>query len=219
MIYLNNKFKEVNVMNGKLKIKEQKSDLSLDSPQFIIEIEQAKSSDLQVQNNYEVLTKLIGVSDIIISLNSALMNLTYRQRLPLIQKFLESIRALNLEYKCLKVTGSSGHSFLPMLFKSKSTEEQEILVYIPNKIWMDSGFQEILPFYGARYFITKNNINSPAILDDMQKMLDDEKMEYFRLIVFNSMYISSMGICSKYLSLSELEEILNIRQINQVSSS
>lgn len=195
-------------MHRKIKIKEQKSNLAFDSPRFTIEIEQAKLPDQQIQNNYELLTKLIGTSDVVISLDSTLMNLAYKQRKPLIHKFLETIREMDLEYKCLKVTGRSNQSFLSVLFGVKDTEEQEILAYIPNKIWTDSSLQKSLPFYGARYFVTKNVSTGPAVLDDMQKMLDDEKLEYFRLIIFNSISISSTGIFSKYLSLSELKEML-----------
>lgn len=198
-------------MNEKIKITSHKSEPSLNSPQFTIIIGQAKTKNRQVQNNYEILTKLIGSSDIVISLDSTLMNLPYQRRMPLIQDFLESIRALNLEYKLMKVTSPSSQSFLSMLFREKDTENQEILAYIPNEIWMNGTFKEILPFYGARYFITKDNSNSPAILDDMQKMTDDEKLDYFRLIIFNSVYVSSMGICSKYLSLSELEKMMIIQ--------
>lgn len=219
MVYLGNKSKEVEDMNGKIKIKKHKSDLSINSPKFTIEIEQAKSQDLQILNNYEVLTNLIGTSDIVISLDSGLMNLPRQKRQPLIQKFLESIRAMDLEYKYLKsASHQPSQSILSILFKEKNTEDHEILTYIPNEIWMNSAFQDILPFYGARYFITKNNKNSPSILDDMQCMTDDEKLEYFKLIVFNCIYINSMGICSKYISLPELEEILNIQHNAQAPS-
>lgn len=218
MIYLGNKFEEVKDMNERIKIKKHKSDLSINSPKFTIEIEQAKSPALQIQNNYEVLTNLIGTSDIVISLDSSLMNLPRQKRVPLIQKFLESIRAIDLEYKYLKSTSQPSQSILSILFKEKNTEDHEILAYIPNEIWMNSTFQEILPFYGARYFITKDNKNSPSILDDMQRMTDDEKLEYFKLIVFNCIYINSMGICAKYLSLPELEEILSAQNNTQASS-
>ncbi len=39
-------------------------------------------------------------------------------------------------------------------------------------------------------------------------MQDDEKLEYFKLIIFNCMSVGSTGIFSKYLSISELEDIV-----------
>ena len=119
-------------MNEKIKITNHKSEPSLNSPQFTIVIRQAKTKNQQVQNNYEILTKLIGSSDIVISLDSSLMNLPYQRRMPLIQDFLESIRELKLEYKLMKITSPSSQSFLSMLFREKDTESQEILAYIPN---------------------------------------------------------------------------------------
>lgn len=195
-------------MSGKIKIKEHKVTPSINSPRFTIEIDIAKSQDLQIQNNYDLLTKLIGINDVVISLDSTLINLPYKERKLLIQRFLETIRELNLEYKCLKSTGRSSKSFLSVLFGAKETQEEEILAYIPNKIWTDGSIDKSLLYYGARYFIKENASTASSVLDDMQKMQDDEKLEYFKLIIFNCMSVDSTGIFSSNLSLSELEDIV-----------
>jgi hypothetical protein len=198
----------VKAMRGKYRIREHKINPSIDSPRFTIEIDLAKSQNHQIQNNNELLTKLIGISDVVISLDSTLLNLPYKQRKLLIQKFLENIREMNLDYKCMKVTGRSSQSFISVLFGAKNTQEEEILVYIPNNIWTDNTIQKSLLYHGARYFVIKNASTASAVLEDMQKMQDDEKLEYFKLIIFNCMSVGSTGIFSKYLSLSELEDIV-----------
>jgi hypothetical protein len=197
-------------MRKKIKIKEHKITPSINSPRFTIEIDMAKSQDRQIQDNYDLLTKLIGINDVVISLDSTLINLPYKERKLLTQRFLEAIRELSLEYKYQKSTGRSNMSFFSVLVGTKETQEEEILAYIPNKIWSDGSIQKSLLYYGARYFVTKNISTASAVLDDMQNMQDNEKLEYFKLIIFNSMSVGSTGIFSKYLSLPELEEIVKI---------
>lgn len=200
-------------MNNKIKIKEQKSGGTLNSPQFALTLEQTKSEEQQLKNTYEALTKLIGNSDVVISLDSSLLNLPSPQREPNILKFLDVIRGLGLEYKCAKVASSSSPSFLSgLLGGNKNTQEQEVLAYIPHEIWIKEDFEKVLPFYGARYYVAKENSGGLKLLEDLQKMLDSEKLEHFRLIIFSAICFNNIGIFSKFLTLSEIKNILGVSE-------
>jgi len=209
MIYFNLINEEVIRMNYKIKIKENKSWDLTGTPRFSIEINQAKSPDMEIKNNFDILSKLVGTDDVIISLNNTLFNLHQDKNQPIIQQFLETIQDLSLKYKCMEITKHPTSSFFSFLFgRNKEENGQEILAYIPNDVWIN--FQNKLPYYGARYFILKNKPVNSNILEDMLKMSDGEKLEYFKMIVFNSIYLSRMGICSRYLSLSELKDLLGV---------
>lgn len=195
-------------MNVKIKIEENNPWELMGMPRFSVEVKQAKSRDMQIKNNFELLSKLIGDNDIVISLNSTLVNMSQHKFQPLMQQFIETIQELDLEYKSIKTPGRPTSSFLSFLLRNKEINGQEILAYVPNDAW--SNFQNRLPYYGARYFIAKNSPIDSSILEDMLKMTDDEKLEYFKIIVYNSIYLGRMGICSKYVSLSELEDLLKV---------
>lgn len=195
-------------MNVKIKIEENNPWELMGMPRFSVEVKQAKSRDMQIKNNFELLSKLIGDNDIVISLNSTLVNMSQHKFQPLMQQFIETIQELDLEYKSIKTPGRPTSSFLSFLLRNKEINGQEILAYVPNDAW--SNFQNRLPYYGSRYFIAKNSPIDSSILEDMLKMTDDEKLEYFKIIVYNSIYLGRMGICSKYVSLSELEDLLKV---------
>lgn len=197
-------------MDKKMKITERKTDNSLDSPRFVLTLGRMKSQDMQISGNYDAITKLIGTNDVVINLDSSLLSLPYSKRESYVIKFLETIRALNLEYKYQKFESQSKRSIISMLFGSSNKKEHEILAYIPNELWAKCDFKNTFPVYGASYFVLKEKSDSSKLLEDMQKMLDAEKLEYFRMIIFDSVIMNSMGIFTKHLALSDLKTMLEI---------
>jgi hypothetical protein len=198
-------------MDVKMKLTERKTDNSLESPRFVLTLGQAKSHDLQISGNYDALTKLIGTNDVVINLDSSLLSMPYSRRESHVMNILGAIRALNLEYKYQKFESRSKWSIFSMLFGGNANKkEHEILAYIPNEIWVKGEFKNKFPAYGARYFVLKDSQDSTKLLEDMQKMLDAEKLEYFRLIIFDNAIINSMGIFTNHLDLPDLKRILGI---------
>jgi hypothetical protein len=197
-------------MEKKMKLTEQKTGSSLDRPRFVLTLGQAKSRDLQTSANYDALAKLIGASDFMLSLDSSLLNLPYPQREPYIEGFLRTIRALNLEYRYKNFEPQSKRSIFSMLLGNANKKEHEILAFVPNETWVKGYLKDEFPVHGARYFVLKENTDSSELFEDMEKMLDSEKLEYFKMIIFHSVTINSMGICTKHLALSDLKEMLGI---------
>ena len=199
----------------KIKVKELKSDGTLDSPRFTLSLPETGSEEKQISSSYDALAKLIGASDFIISLDSSLMNLPHSKRALYTRQFLESVRAMRLEYQCSKSTPrSGGQSLFAGFLNKKADPEQEILAYVPNEIWKGNDFKQALPLYGARYFVAKEGDVGPTLLDTMHKMLDEEKLDYFRLILFSVVYFNSIGISAKHLTLPELKSMLLIEVNN-----
>ncbi len=193
-------------MDGKIRIHEMKPASSLDSPNFVMTFNHRKSKGNQMADHYEAITRLIGNNDLVISLDTSLMNLPSSKREQYYLSFLEAVRGLNLEYRCFETTSDSRQSFLASIFKKKNTKKQEMLAYVANEIWMQGALEQSFPLYGARYFITKDNSDDAQVIEKMLRMIDAEKLDYFQVIAFDAVFIDSIGICSKYETLSKLKE-------------
>lgn len=194
--------------NKSIKVKENKSDGSLSSPRFSISLKHLTSLNENRLTSYEILSALKGDNDVLIEANSSLFNMPLPERKSYAISFLNSVRELGLDYRYRKGVSQVSQSILAQLLRNKNTGSHEILAYVPNKVWEMEGFYRILPLYGTRYYITKEPVESGKILDDMSRMLDSEKLEYFRLIVFDSSSLGYMGINSSSMTLSDIKQVL-----------
>lgn len=193
-------------MDGKIKVQEMKSLPSMDSPNFVLTLEHAGSRDSSISNHYEAITKLVGSDDLVIGLDTSLMNLPNSKRESYFILFLEAVRGLDLEYRCFESDPALEQSFFASLLKRKNAKRQEMLAFIPNEVWKQDEFRQSLPLYGARYYVTKDRSDT-QVLEKMLRMIDAEKLDYFKMIIFGSTFIDSIGICSKDLTLVELKEL------------
>lgn len=196
-------------MNDIIQIKENKAWEADSSPRFILRFNEKKSEVQKRNNSYDVLSKLIGSSDVIIELNGTLLNLPAKKRDSYASKFIEDIEALGLEHRRLKVTGMAINSLLN-LFGNKTTQEQVVVTYVPNEIWSKVAMKTLLSFYGAKYFVLKEKSDISETLDHFQRMQEDEKVDYFKLVAFDAMSLSGMGIFTKDYELSNIKDLLGI---------
>lgn len=202
---------EAAMKDKKIKFKVNKSDGGLNSPQFSISWKQPASEDDTKLSSYEILSALKGDNDILIEVNSSLFNAPVSERETCAMNFLESVRDLGLDYRYRKGTSQASQSFISQLFGfNKNVQSHEILAYIPDKIWRTEGFYRVLPTYGARYYITREPVESSKILDDMSRMLDSEKLDYFKLTVFDSSIFSYMGLSSKTMTADDIKQALGL---------
>lgn len=85
-----------------------------------------------------------------------------------------------------------------------------MVAFIPYEVWSNAKVKSIIPFHGARYSVLKEKSDGSDVLDNLQKMLDNEKLDYFKLIAFDNMSLNSMGIYTNHHSLSDIKTILGI---------
>ena len=197
-------------MVGKIKIKEFKTWEAFENPRFTLMFEETASEELWRKRSYDELSSLIGSGDVTIELDSSLLSVSSQQRESYALKFLDDIRALGVEYKCLKSAPGSNPSFWEGMLGKKTKQAFDIIAYIPNETWSKAEMENSLSLYGAKYFITKDESDRTKVLDDFQKMLDDEKLNYFKLVVFDVPSFNRMGIYTNYLALSDIKAILGI---------
>ncbi len=197
-------------MAGRIRIKENKTWSSLNTPRFTLSLEENVSSEKQKEQSYDVLSRLIGDSDIIIELNSTLLSLPNPRREAYALKFLQDIRALGIEYRYSKASSTASPSPLGGLFGSKSTQAHQIIAHIPNGTWQKAEMKDALSLYGASYFIPKEKHGGSEMLEDFLKMLDEEKLHYFKLAVFDIICSNRMGIFSASHTLADMKAMLRI---------
>lgn len=197
-------------MAEKIKIKENKTWGGLSNPRFTIFLEAYTADEQQRSSSYSALSKLIGDNDVLMELDSSLINLPAKQREPYALQFMRNIRTLGVEYKCSKVASSSSPSFISSLFGARSGPSQQIIACIPNDVWTKPEMMDMLSPHGARYYVPKEKAEGAKLLEDFEKLLDDEKLDYYKLIAFNVMSFNSIGLFTSSLSLNDVKAMLGI---------
>ncbi|MGI6776830.1 MAG: hypothetical protein ACOX7R_02015 [Acetivibrionales bacterium] len=196
----------------KLKFSSRKGGGSLDSPQFSLSY-RANNEAINSRASYEILSKLIGDNDVVIEVNSSLTNTTKTESEDRTFHFLSEVRNRALDYSYRKVPSSARQSFLSMIFGGgkKNAEAHEIMAYIPEKVWKEETFLSVLPVYGARYYVMKSPEEGDKVINELCRMLDSEKIDYFKLIVFDVASFGQMGIVSNYLTADDIKGTLGIK--------
>lgn len=196
-------------MDNTIKIKENKSFETDSSPRFMLTFKGKSSEEQKRINSYDLLSKLIGSSDVIVELNGTLLNLPSKNRDAYITKFIDEVKALGLEYRCSKATSVSSPSLLN-LFGNKTRQEQVTAVYVPNEIWLKPEMKNLISLYGARYLVVKEKLDVTEALDHFQRMDENEQVDYFKLVAFDAICLNAMSIFTNYYDLSSIKAVLGI---------
>jgi hypothetical protein len=194
----------------KLKITENKVVQGSLSPHFIISYNNLKNKIKQPQDNsYEIISLLKSKNDFFIEVDSSLLLASAALRENEVISFINNIRQMNLNYRYRQLP-SSGEKKLFSLLNRGSSTNHHVLVHIPQTIWAQEAFKFILPIHGVRYYITKKDVDSNKVLDDLfnGQLLDAEKIELFKFIIFDICNFGQMGINGTDISLVELKRIL-----------
>lgn len=196
--------------NLNVKVKESKEEWGLNSPRFLITYKSKGTEEENSKNSYGMISTLKGTSDIIMELNSSLLITNESKRESTSVNFIKAIKTLNLIYRYRKGAPIGKKSLFSQLLGGASKEAHEVRVYIPNEIWSQEGFNSILPTGGLRYYILKDPVDGNNILEDLHngQMLDDEKIDFFKLIIFDCSAFGQMGIVTNSMSIEEIKDLL-----------
>lgn len=196
-------------MDNRINIKENKSWGPESGPRFILSFSRKASEEQKRKTSYDVLSKLIGDSDVLVEINGSLLNLPPKDRDSYASRFIEDIKALGLEYRCSKITALASNSLLN-LFGNKTTQEKVVAAYIPNEIWSKAQMQDLICLFGTRYFVLKEKTDVSETLDYFQRMDESERVDYFKLIAFDAMCLNTMSIFTNNYNLSNIKDVLEI---------
>lgn len=203
----------MNFKNSEISLRKNKDNSNLSSAQFSLTYQQHKLKSDQKKQSYEIISALKGNQDVIIEMNSSLFSV-HNEKDSYVKKFINSIRELDLDYRYSKVPAKSSQSILSKLMgKGDNQHAHEILTFVPHNIWSTEDFQKIIPLCGIRYYITKDtaeDIKGEELLDKMSRMMDNEKLDYFKFTVFDGGQLGNMGINSKDLSINDIKQLLDL---------
>lgn len=196
--------------NYNLKLTNTGNKANTGMPQFSLNYKPDKGQS-NSNISYEILSKLKQDHDVVIEINTSLFIQTEKSINFLPEKFLAEIRNLNLEYSYKKVNASGNKGFLYSLLVGKKLDEgHEIIVYIPDIIWKSEAFRRILPDFGVRYYIMNKSGEGNKVLEEMNRMMDSEKVDYFEYIIFDITELNKMGIISNNRGFEEIMKALEI---------
>lgn len=203
----------MNLKSNEIKLRKNKRDSKLSSAQFSLTYKQQKSKSEMKKQIYDIISTLKGKNDVLIEMNSSLFSVR-NEKNAYVKKFINSIRKLDLDYRYSKVPAKNNQSILSnFLGKEDNEHAHEILTFVPHDIWTTETFQKIIPLCGIRYYITKDTvekIDGEELLNKMSRMMDSEKLDYFKFTVFDGGQLGNMGINSNHLSLNDIKQLLNL---------
>jgi len=194
-----------------IKFKANKVSNDTDLPQYSISY---MTNNAKIDNkkiSFELISALKEDSDIVLEINSSLFSFSQLSRENIALQFLEDIRHIGFDYLYRKVPSAS-RSFLSHLFGlgKKDDQAHEILVYIPDESWNKETLYNIIPTNGVKYYITKDNTQGRKVMDDLYQITDDEKLNAFKLVIFDVSSFGQMGIKSRSLTADDIKRLIGI---------
>ncbi len=200
---------EINSKN--IKIKDNKNENSMDSARFTLNYNQPGNPQEAQLFAYKLLSLLKGGSDVVMELNSDLFVANDKPQGDIIQFYVDYAKRLGLNYRYRKLPSASNKSiFSRLLSPSKKQEAHELVIHVPAGIWEGEGFYEYINIYGARYYFTRSPEAQGDLPDEMSKMTDSDKFDFFKMVVFDLSIMGNMGINSRVLELNDIKKLLNL---------
>jgi hypothetical protein len=193
-----------------LKFKVNRIRNSLEDARYVLTYRQGGNADESARLSHAILSALKGEGELLLELNSSLFCTPDKPKDELIYACIDTAKNLALEYKYSKVPSSGAPSLLEKLLNRTRDYAHELLVRIPVQGWSDEGTLSLILPYGARYYMTGRPFAENNLLESFGNMTDREKLEYFRLIVFDLGLLGHMGINSAFMEPDEVKSLLKI---------
>jgi hypothetical protein len=195
----------------KIQIKENKVKESLNFVQYILTYDthglKKENENLTRENSYRIISMLKSDNDVVIEVNSSLLNIRGAQKQAYVFSLLDSLKSMGLDYRYRKMSSSSGQTILSFVI-GKKEDEHEIFIYVPDSVWRTSEFQDIMPAYGAKYYIYDGSLETNECLDNLYRITDEEKLDFFKITIFDPGILERMAINSKRLCLEDLKGLI-----------
>lgn len=198
-------------LKGKLlKFKDNKIRGSLEGAQYILTYRQDRNLDEAARTSHAILSALKEEDEIVLELNSSLFYTSDKPKNELINQCIETAKKLGLEYRYRKVPPSGVSSLFEKLLNRTRENAHELIVHIPAESWKNESILSLILPYGARYYATDSPSGNTSLLDAFSNMTDRDKLEHFRLIVFDMGMLGHMGINSASMEPGEVKNLLKI---------
>jgi hypothetical protein len=195
-------------------IEENKAGNGVDTPRFFIDYgrNQVKKQDI----SYQILSLLKRDADMIVKIDSSLLNLPSKQRDDIIINLIDELKSLGLEYRYRKFLGPASPNLLNQLFPFRKNEDyhHEIFIDLPDSVWRqdypNSSALRSAFGYGTFYYVCKDSVKGRGILDDYfnGRITSLNLRDYFTLSVYDWTGFGRMGLFVESVELQELKRLL-----------
>lgn len=161
--------------------------------------------------SYDIISRLVKDRDLLVELDSSLFSgSTSEAEEKVFAELVVKLRDLNIDYKYSKRSSPEERKIFGLsISKAQTGIRHVLLIYIPNRFWVQDGFWELLPQQGVTYHVLKQETNGPELLDAIYagRLLDEEIRKHYETTIFDYYSFGQMGIDTD-LSKGELEGYL-----------
>lgn len=197
----------MSLQDMKIKLTENKA-AGTDFPKYSLGYVPQKSDDINKNSGYGIISALKQNNDIIVEINDSLLSMKKKDRDNFVTAFLQSMDSLNISHAKRNVPHIANRGILGFFSKPKLEEAVNICFYLTNDQWNSPEFQKVYPKYGARYYICSPD--KPTSTEALYNMSDDERLNTFEFMIFDSGILRSMGINSKIRNMADIKALLGI---------
>ncbi len=156
--------------------------------------------------SYEIITALKAETDMFIELNSSLLNMDAYEKKNLAAQFVEGLQHFGIEHRNKKVIDDASRKILSITLESKKIEGFEIYALIPKETWSEPEIRKLIPKAGVRYYLPLEGTESN--LAAFIELSEEEKLELCRMVVFDHILLTSMGITTVHLAKNDISELI-----------
>ncbi|MHB8064050.1 MAG: hypothetical protein ACYDG2_15730 [Ruminiclostridium sp.] len=191
--------------NVKIKVSDYTRDKDSEFAKFSVTYSAKKIDNSTI--SHQIISTLKEEDNIIIEINSSLLNLSENESKIFISKFIASLEKMKIEYRNKTILMNAKRTILSLRLESKKIKGIELFAYIPNEIWMNHEFIKIIPNVGVRYYLPK--LHTQNNLDDFVSLDEEEKLEQCRMVIFDHILLGSMGINTSIFKKDDIIMLLN----------
>ncbi len=198
---------------NRIQVKENKVVPSLDKPMFSIQYKDKQP----LQFGKRIISGFKQKSDILMQINTSGVTHLTRDTESYAERLIQKAAELSIDYRYSKVPCEDSGTVLDKLFSlsSKAAYQHEILFLFNDSDWnfdKADGFRTPAP---ARYFIIKDGIDSGNYLYTFNNMMDKQKLESCRYVIYDWPEIFQMGITSVQAGYSDIMSIIDSINYNR----
>lgn len=161
--------------------------------------------------SYDIISRLAKDRDLLVELDSSLFSDSISNaNEKVFKELVAKLRDLNIGYKYRKHSSPEERKIFGLSISGSQTGIRHVLlIYVPNRTWVQDGFWELLPDQGATYHVLNQGTNGPELLEAIHagRFLDEEIRKHYETTIFDYYSFGQMGIDTD-LSKGELEGYL-----------
>ena len=157
--------------------------------------------------SHRIISSLKNNSYVYLELNSSLLNLDTPNKAKYSNQYTQQLQTFGIQFISKRTKENEKKRILSISLEGRQIEGFEIFADVPNEIWCEKDFKEVIPQIGLRYYIPFENTESnlPAFVD----LSEDEKLKLSKMVIFDNVQLGSMGITTLHQTKEDIGRLLS----------